>query len=146
MTVLLASVEHKTMWADSGCSDGSLIPKLFKHKNEILGICGNVAAARKAIKWYKEGKKEAKKPTFNELDDFLILILRDNDIATLNSDLIEMPVNNKVWHAGTGGLVAYTAYLCGKTPEECIQMACFLDSNCKPPVQSLTISRRRGNA
>ena len=141
MTVI--ACDGKTMAADSLMTMGSDIAavsckKLYRVGDSVVGFAGAIGIAHAVLEWlsivYLTQDDPGEYPDKN--GEALILIMHPNgQVNIMDSAGHEFPAG-KPAAIGTGGTVAMTAMLCGKSVKEAVKMATKYDAFCGGKIRS----------
>lgn len=126
MTTIFADHGSGVMVCDSKCSsDGSWYPvtKVFRVRDELIGIAGSLKEGRAWLKWYSGGKRGVRP----KLESFAALSLRQDGLYELCSDGLELLVERGFLGVGSGGACATAAFMAGAEPFKAVQIACQID-------------------
>lgn len=128
MTTILADAKRGIMVTDSRCtaeSEWFPMTKVFRVRDELIGLAGNVKDAVAWLNWYSEGKKgnRPKGDTFNAL------ILRSEGLYAVSSDSFEMLIERGFYGIGSGGGIAVGAFMAGADAKKAVEIACRIDAN-----------------
>lgn len=99
--------------------------KIFRVRDELIGICGDFDAAIEFVKLYREDKHPIK-PDDTETD-FDYLLLNSKGIYLTTGYGIPMKIIEKFWAIGSGKEAAITAMRMGATAKEAVKMASLVD-------------------
>jgi 20S proteasome alpha/beta subunit len=155
MTVIAYSAKHKTLAADSRCSDGhgmhlTNCKKVFRLKNKaILGTAGD--SDDRAVRDLLGRATPRKMPTREQLAALKcnfdgILVFPKGQVFVVSIDYEEHesdgewcgsvdPISDNIVCVGHGAQFAYGALEAGADPLKAVRIACRRDTTCALPVQ-----------
>ena len=112
--------------------------KLFRLKDgRLAAIAGTAHCTLGAIAWL-DGKRETP-PS----GDYSILVIMLDGVARLYEDGADYLIVEAPFARGTGGCIAGTAMLCGKTAVEAVKLACQLDIYSGGAVKTMQLRKPR---
>lgn len=139
MTTVAADHRCGLIVSDSKCITGdtwSPMTKVFRHKDELIGIAGDVRLAMRWVKWYT-GSRRGATP---KLSNFEALILRADGVYHVTEDAYEMKVEQGFYAIGSGAMAALAVMHAGLDPREAVRIACLVDNNSGGDVQSHSLA------
>jgi ATP-dependent protease HslVU (ClpYQ) peptidase subunit len=138
MTTVAVDLDTMEMACDSRCTSGDpdfSTQKIFKSPDgTLIGFAGNVNDALNFVEWYQAGADRSNKPEFTEKGSFSALTLNKEGCSTWDNDCMRIAMCSRFYAIGSGGMAAMTARHLGKSIEECVQIACIIDSQSGGPV------------
>lgn len=150
MTTIVATRDR--MVCDSKVTHGDTAYhglKVFRIKGALVGTAGDTSELGQFIEWFKKGAKPGSAPKI-ENPSFDVLVLDKSGLRIYSGSFHADPVTDQHYAIGTGAYAALAAIHCGKTPEEAVEIACRIDVNSGPPVQThmLAVARapRKGGS
>ena len=102
-----------------------LMNKIFKVKDELIGVCGDYDAAVDFVETYKKYKRPTKPEDTEANFDYLLLNNKGCYLATGYGPRTK--VLEKFWAIGSGKEAAITAMRMGATAKEAVKMASLID-------------------
>ena len=130
------AVDHRTGVAasDSKCTIGAIwvtATKVYRHKDELIGIAGADAQGQRWFDWYKAGKKG----TLPKFDQAEALILRKDGLYYVEDGGTEYRIERGFHAIGSGGAAAMAVMLAGHSAEEAVRIAIQVDAQSGGEVQ-----------
>lgn len=130
------AMDHRTGVAasDSKCTIGAIwvtSTKVFRHKDELIGLAGLDSQGQRWLEWHKSGKKGAA-PKMDQAD---ALILRRDGVYYVQDDCAEFRVERGFHAIGTGAAAAMAVMLAGHSAEEAVRIAIQVDAQSGGEVQ-----------
>lgn len=140
MTCIAADARAGIMVSDSRCTGGSTwypITKIFRVRDEIVGMAGDIKTCHKWLKWYQGARKA---PVGKLADEFVALILKDGELFEACSNGLELRIERGFHAVGSGGHAAVGAMLAGASIEDAVAIACKVDTGCGGDLQTLKVA------
>jgi ATP-dependent protease HslVU (ClpYQ) peptidase subunit len=138
MTTVAVDLDRMAMACDSRCTSGDpdfSTQKIYKSPDgTLIGFAGNVNDALIFVEWFQAGADRSNKPEFTEKGSFSALTLNKDGCSTWDNDCMRIAMCSRFYAIGSGGMAAMTARHCGKSIEECVHIACLMDSQSGGPV------------
>jgi hypothetical protein len=103
--------------------------KLFKHKDEVLAITGNLDVCAALVAWYKGGNVESF-PPMNEDNKSYLVVARKGEVEYYGETPYPVKINDRFFALGSGADFAISAMHCGKSAVEAVEIACLYDIHC----------------
>ena len=122
------AVKDNIMAADTqGRFEGCIMTmyKIFRVKNELIGVCGCYDSAVEFVELYKEDKFPTKPD--DTTAEFDYLLLNDKGLYLATGYGTRTKVIEKFWAIGSGKEAALTAMRMGATAKEAVKMAALID-------------------
>jgi hypothetical protein len=124
--------------------------KVEEFRGSLLGVCGDTEQLGLFMRWYKGGRKPSKIPVINGEAEFTVLVLSKRGLQIYVNTFEPDQVTDLHYAIGTGAHAALAAMACGKSPEQAVEIACRIDTNSGPPIQTFLLAdasapqRRKG--
>ena len=117
--------------ADTQCTDSGLASyklKLYKIRDSVIAITGDVYACHKFIEWFKDQSKD--KPEFASDDDFECLIFKGEEMWGVDRNVTFVriePLHGSYIAFGSGRDYAIGAMRCGSSAKRAVEIAAEFD-------------------
>jgi ATP-dependent protease HslVU (ClpYQ) peptidase subunit len=98
--------------------------KIFKKKNVIIGVAGDVQNSLLFVDWFGSGKPN---PKFTD-QDFDCLVLSPSGLFIFDQALVGIQIKSGVYAIGSGAMAAMAAYICGKSLVDAVRVAAQVDN------------------
>lgn len=125
---------HVTMSGDRQCGHESWgthpATKVFRIREDLIGMVGEMGWAVKAIQWYKDGADSEKWPVPVE-GNFCLVLWNDRDtiLQTIDDDGNRVDIEAAYYALGSGAMAAMGAMAMGADTEQAIEVASGLDAH-----------------
>ena len=133
------AVRNGIMAADTqGVYEGTkmIMHKIFRVKNELIGVCGGYDNAVDFVTLYKKGKRKEINGDKDKGEDFDYLLLNKSGLYLATGFYgPQIKIHERFWAIGTGKDAALTAMRMGATAKEAVKMAHLCDIYTGPQVQ-----------
>ena len=139
MTTVAADHRSGQIVSDSKCISGdtwSPMTKIFRHKDELIGVAGDVRIAMRWVKWYTAARRGAAP----KLTNFEALILKPDGLYHVTEDAFEMKVEQGFYAIGSGAQAALAVMHAGLEPKEAVRIACLVDNNSGGALQAHSLA------
>ena len=142
MTTVLADARLGVMVADSALSDGDRQwagRKVWRVKDELVGVAGNWSECLQIFQWYKGGMRTTA-PRFKNVS---MLVLSPRGLVVMDQDLVPQAVESGREAIGSGAKAAMCAYeaLAWKDPRKAVQIVCRHDAGSRAPVRVYSLKK-----
>src|SRR5687768_6273851 len=87
--------------------------KIVRIGDELLGAAGHTDSIFKFIEWYRA---KGERPEIDADKSFEVVVLNKSGIYLYVNSTYPMRLTERFYAAGTGGMAAKAAMLCGKSP------------------------------
>jgi hypothetical protein len=127
------------MYADKRITSGAIhrTTKLFRIKESIVGVCGEIEQGIRFIEWLKY---PSERPIFAEANSFSALELTPKGkILWWGTALVPMPVEEEFYGIGSGAAYALGAMCMGASPKKAILIASRWDESTGDEIQAMTL-------
>ncbi len=135
------AVKDGIMAGDKQATSVSLkikVTKIFRIRDEIIGVAGDYDAAMKFVKEYKRDENLLEEKDDTKADfEYLKIIKKDKKIYHGNGYGTPWVMEQTFASIGTGRKCAYAAMHCGKSSKEAVKISGVYDNNTGPIVQEL---------
>jgi ATP-dependent protease HslVU (ClpYQ) peptidase subunit len=113
--------------------------KVESYRGALIGVAGPNEQLGQFLRWYKGGRKPGKTPLITD-PEFDVIVLDKNGLHIYTSSFVPDNISDPHYAIGSGSYAALAAMLCGKSAEEAVAIACQIDSNTGPPVQTFLLA------
>ncbi len=127
------AADSRTSWDNEFCTTGDKIEIIGR---SVVATGGETSSIFRFVRWLKDPTQE--RPT--ELD-FTAIMLNEKGLWLFADSCDPMPIKDPFITAGTGGMAAKAAMLCGKSPKRAVEIAIMCDNNSGLPVQRITLAQ-----
>lgn len=126
--------DYVTMAGDRQVHMGSWgshsLTKVFRIRDHLLGIVGDMGRGLACVQWYRDGAKIEDFPYDRMKDgDFAILVWNGTDIVTLDEQGYYTPVEEMEAAVGSGAMAALGAMEMGAGVQRAIEVASMIDEH-----------------
>jgi ATP-dependent protease HslVU (ClpYQ) peptidase subunit len=106
--------------------------KLFKNKDEVIAVAGNMDVCMTMLELYKKGITDAGDfiPQNEENESYLVIATREHGVWWMCEGGHPVKVNDQIFAIGSGADLAIAAMHCGKSAVEAVEIACLYDIYC----------------
>lgn len=138
MTTVAANKHSMAADSKTDC-DGTWFgtTKLFRVRDEIVGVAGDNSAIVKFLTWYRN--KRNKLPAFADNESFTALILSPRGLFHIDDSMGMDLIKDDYFAIGSGAVAALVAMDCGLSPAEAVEAACKRDQNTGLPVDTMEL-------
>ena len=113
------------------CGSKGIVTKIFKHKADMIGICGTLSRALECVEWIKAGAHSKDIPEFQKGEDYeSIMVIRDRKIFIYERGPLPFLIENEFYAIGSGSPYALAAMWCGRNAEAAVECASALNTGC----------------
>lgn len=142
MTVL--AWDGRTLAADKRMTVAGLaqrVTKIFRVRNNLVGISGTGALGLQMIEWFKGGADPNTFPPSQRTEDdwALLVVINAGGIFEYQRSPFPIQIESDVWASGAGRDYALAAMHCGKTAREAVEIACLFETSCGNGIDTLTL-------
>jgi ATP-dependent protease HslVU (ClpYQ) peptidase subunit len=140
MTTIVATRDR--IVCDSQVTHGNTLYRADKVevvRGALVGVAGGNEQTGQFLRWFKDGAKASKTPVITD-PEFDVIVLDRSGLRIYTSSFEPDRITDPYYAIGTGSYAALAAMLCGKTPEEAVEIACRVDNNSGPPVQTFLLA------
>jgi ATP-dependent protease HslVU (ClpYQ) peptidase subunit len=139
--VTTIAVNRKMMACDSKVTFGNEFAtcsdKVVRIGNELLGCAGDTAAILKFLEWFKT---KGDQPEMDDSEKWEIVLLNKSGIYLYINSFACFRICDPIYTAGSGGMAARAAMLCGKSPTEAVRIAIKCDNSSGGPVRTFQLA------
>lgn len=106
------------------------LTKVWRIRDELVGIVGEIGRGMRAVQWYMDGGHESEFPTDQLKDGNFVLIVWDGtDILTIDEQGFRVPIEEMSAAVGSGAMAARGAMEMGASAQRAVEVASLIDEH-----------------